>query len=77
MFWLALAHVHLLVSPLVGEVAAVELRDGPQPGQAHQSEGQEGQSHGEAGAGEARGTAPTSPPNSVSRPGNAAAGPVL
>lgn len=69
MFGLALAHVHLLVSPLVGEVAAVELRDGPQPGQAHQSEGQEGQSHGEAEAGD--------PAKSVSGPGNAPAGPVL
>lgn len=77
MFWLALTHVHLLVSPLVRVVAAVELRDGPQPGQAHQSEGQEGQSHVEARAGEARGNAPTSPPNSVSGPGNATAGPVL
>ena len=41
-----LSDVHLLVSPLVREVAAVELGDGPQPGQAHQSEGQEGHSHG-------------------------------
>lgn len=69
MLALALAHVHVLVSPLVGEVAAVELRDGPQPGQAHQSEGQQGQSHVEAGAGD--------PAKSVSGPGSEPAGPVL
>lgn len=41
-----LSDVHLLVSPLVREVAAAELGDRPEPGQAHQSEGQEGHSHG-------------------------------
>lgn len=41
-----LSDVQLLVSPLVWKVAAVELGDRPQPGQAHQSEGQEGYSHG-------------------------------
>lgn len=38
--------VLLLVPPLVGEVATIELGDRPQPGQAHQSEGQEAGSHG-------------------------------
>lgn len=41
-----LPDVKLLVSLLVGKSAAVELGDGPQPGQDHQSQGQEGQSHG-------------------------------
>ena len=45
MLLLGVLSVLLLVSPLVGEVAAV-VGDGPQPGQAHQSKGQEGHSHG-------------------------------
>lgn len=77
MLWLVVSDVRLLVSPLVGEVAAVELGDRPQPGQAHQSKGQEGQSHGEAGAGEGERN-PNVPPTtaSVSGPGYATAVPV-
>lgn len=40
-----LPKVHVLVPHLFGLVAAVEQRDRPQPGQAHQPEGQEHQVH--------------------------------
>lgn len=77
MLWLVVSDVRLLMSPLVGEVAAVELGDRPQPGQAHQSKGQEGQSHGEAGAVEGERN-PNVPPTtaSVFGPGYATAVPV-